>query len=126
MDEITLTLPRRRALYRVAHLVVGGLAVRLDLTFEHLEDLQLALGGILDHPDDDGEVTVSLHVEDDTVHASVGPFAGHRMRDELQRAPGEQLDLRRLLETVCDDVRVAERDGGEWIEFTKTIRSVAS
>ena len=126
MDEITLTLPRRRALYRVAHLVVGGLAVRLDLTFEHLEDLQLALAGILDRPDDDGEITVSLRVASDSIHASVGPFEGHRMREELERSPGERLDLRRLLETVCDDVRVVDRDAGEWIEFTKTIEAVPS
>ena len=41
-DEITLTIPRDRALYGVAHLVLGGLGIRLNLTIEHLEDLQLA------------------------------------------------------------------------------------
>ena len=29
-DEITLTLPREPEFHRVAHLVLGGLAVRLD------------------------------------------------------------------------------------------------
>ena len=38
-DEITLTLPRQRDFHRVAHLVLGGLAVRLELTIETLEDL---------------------------------------------------------------------------------------
>src|SRR5262249_55809694 len=42
-DEITLTLPHEREYHRVAHLVLGGLAVRLELTIETLEDLQLAL-----------------------------------------------------------------------------------
>ena len=37
----------------VAHLVLGGLAVRLDLTIENLEDLQLALDALL------GDVTES-------------------------------------------------------------------
>ena len=32
-DEISLTLPADEEFRRVAHLVVGGLAVRLDLTF---------------------------------------------------------------------------------------------
>lgn len=126
MDEIRLTLPRRRALYRVAHLVLGGLAVRLDLTFEHLEDLQLALAGILEQPDEDGEITVSFRVEDDMIHASVGPFGGHRLRDELERVPGKELTLRRLLDTLCDEVAVVDREGGEWIEFTKTVQAVAS
>ena len=47
-DEITLTLPRGRSSRRVAHLVLGGLAARLDLTVESLEDLQLALDAVLD------------------------------------------------------------------------------
>ena len=42
-DEITLALPRERPFFGVAHLVLGGLAVRLDLGFEQLEDLQVAL-----------------------------------------------------------------------------------
>ena len=47
-DEITLTIPRDRALYGVADLVLGGLGIRLNLTIEHLEDLQLALETALD------------------------------------------------------------------------------
>ena len=47
-DEITLTIPRDRALYSVAHLVLGGLGIRLNLTIEHLEDLQLALDAVLE------------------------------------------------------------------------------
>ena len=31
-DEIVLTLPRERPFFNVAHLVFGGLAVRLDLS----------------------------------------------------------------------------------------------
>ncbi len=50
-DEITLTLPRAPEFQRVAHLVLGGLAVRLNLTVEHLEDLQLALDAVLDRLD---------------------------------------------------------------------------
>ena len=33
-DTITLTLPPEREFQRVAHLVLGGLAVRLNLTLE--------------------------------------------------------------------------------------------
>ena len=47
-DEITLTLPRAREFHNVAHLVLAGLALRLNLTIETLEDLQIALGAVLD------------------------------------------------------------------------------
>ena len=46
-DEITLIIPRERALFGVAHLVLGGLGIRLNLTIEHLEDMQLALETLL-------------------------------------------------------------------------------
>ena len=42
-DAITLSIPHAKPYHGVARLVVGGLAARLELTYEHLEDLQLAL-----------------------------------------------------------------------------------
>jgi hypothetical protein len=121
-DEISLTLPRSRPFYRVAHLVVGGLAVRLDLTFEHLEDIQLALAGLLDRPGADGDVTVTVRVEGETIRASVGPFADESLRGELESDAGDELGLRRLLDTVVDRVEVGEGEGGQWVELTKTVR----
>jgi hypothetical protein len=125
-DEITLTLPGRRDFYRIAHLVLGGLAVRLDLTYEQLEDLQLALASVLGEQEPDGELSVTLRVEEGAILAVVGPFAGSRLREAIEEADGEHLDLRRLLETVCDRVSVEERDGAEWIELTKSVEGVTS
>jgi anti-sigma regulatory factor (Ser/Thr protein kinase) len=124
-DEITLRLPRSRDFYEIAHLVLGGLAVRLDLTLEHLDDLELALDGVLERHDGDGSVTVTLRVEGDAIHTVVGPFPGTRLRDELERDQGEHLGLRRLLDTVCDGVSVEERDDAVWIELTKSVRAAA-
>ena len=59
-DEIRLTMPRKRPYYGVAHLVLGGVASRLDLTVEHLEELELALDGLLDLRDGGDEVTLTL------------------------------------------------------------------
>ena len=125
-DVITLTLPRHQPFYRIEHLVVGGLAVRLDLTFENLEDIQLALQGLLDRPDSDDEVTLSLRVEGDTLHASVGPFEPEQLRADLEHDVEEDDDisLRRLLDTVVDRVELGERDGGHWVELTKTVKTV--
>ena len=120
-DEITLTLPRERDYFRVAHLVLGGLAVRLDLTFENLEDLQLALAGLLEEADENGEVTVAVRVEGDSLSTSVGPFDGARLDRSLAPQPGDRVGLRRVLETVCDRFEVSERDGGHWVELTKHV-----
>lgn len=122
-DEITLTLPRQRPFVRIAHLVLGGLAVRLDLTFENLEDLQIALAGLLDRPDGDGFVTLAVRVEDGTLHAIVGPF-DDAFRTELEREPDDGVGLRRVLETVVDDVDLGTRGGGVWVELTKSVQAV--
>jgi hypothetical protein len=122
-DEIRLTMPRDPDFYRVAHLVVGGLAVRLNLTFEELEDIELALDGLLERDEGDGEITLALELHDGAIGASLGPFQGDAFRNELEATPGDELGLRRILETVAENVRIGERDGesGHWVEFTKTI-----
>jgi hypothetical protein len=122
MDEITLTLPRERAFYGIAHLVVAGLGARLDLTVEHLDDLQLALESLLWQAGD-GEVTVVLRDRDDEIEAEIGPFDG-ALRENLEREPGADVGLRRVLETVVDQVGVSDRDGADWVRLRKTIRPV--
>src|SRR6059058_3769897 len=101
-DEITLTLPHEREFHRVAHLVLGGLAVRLGLTIETLEDLQLALSTILDRAESNGEVTVAMTLVDGTLETSIGPVD---LGTELESgADDERLSVRRILWTVVDDV----------------------
>lgn len=117
-DVIVLKLPPERDFHRVAHLVLGGLALRLNLTLEVLEDLELALDGLLDSGAGGDEVTVSLSVLPDAIEASVGPFRGHSIRRELERN-GDGMGLRRVLDTVVDRVELSERGGEEWVQLTK-------
>ena len=124
-SEVTLTLPRERPFYRIADLVLGGLAARHDLTLEHLEDLELALGGLFERLEGEDPVTVRLTVADGAVRAAVGPYGSGKLRTELEREAGGELDLRRLLDTVVDGAELVERDGGEWVEVTKALRHQA-
>ena len=114
MDEITLTLPRDREFYRVAHLVLGGLALRLDLTIETLEDLQLALSAILDRAGTNGEVTVAMTLHDGTLETRIGPVD---VADELAQEDDESLNLHRILAAVVDDVRV----DGDYVILIKQV-----
>jgi hypothetical protein len=113
-DEITLTFPHEREFHRVAHLVLGGLAVRLELTIETLEDLQLALSAILDRAREDGEVTVSMSLVDGTLETSIGPVD---VGEELAGGDDEGLSLRRILWAVVDDVQV----DGERVRLVKKV-----
>ena len=119
VDEISLTLPADEAFHRVAHLVLGGLAVRLDLTFETLEDIELALDTLLERSGGGDEVTVLVRVLDGELQTVVGPFTS--VRAELEEGGDDALNLRRILGTVCDRVEIADRDGGQWVELTKRV-----
>lgn len=116
-DEITLTIPRDPEFHRVAHLVLGGLAVRLDLTIENLEDLELALDAILDRTDPDaGDITVQMALRDAALETSVGPLTTSLL-DEIEREQNGALSLRRVLESTVDDVHV----DGQFVHLTKKV-----
>jgi anti-sigma regulatory factor (Ser/Thr protein kinase) len=119
MDEIVLTIPRERPFYGVAHLVLGGLGSRLNLTLEHLEDLQLALDSLLAQHDGQGDVTLCIRIREGAIETEIGPFAP-ALSDELGAESGG-VGLRRILETVSDGVELGERDGEAWVTLTKNV-----
>jgi len=118
-DVVTLRLPRNRELFGVAHLVLGGLGARLDLTVDVLDDISTALDELLYRREHPGDVTVSVRFEDGELRLLVGPFGG-RVADEL-RSEGPELGLRRVLAAVADDVELQERDGEQWVELHKAL-----
>jgi hypothetical protein len=123
VDRIQLTIPAEEDFHHVAHLVVGGLGVRLDLTFEDLDDLQVALEALLGCRDDEGVIVVTVDAGGGMVRASVGPFPAEAL-DALERGDSP-VGLRRVLETVTDSFEIEERDGGSWVELTKRTSSGA-
>jgi anti-sigma regulatory factor (Ser/Thr protein kinase) len=125
-DEITLTIPREESFHHVAHLVLGGMAARLDLTYENLDDLEVALSALLERAQDDGDLTVTLRAREGAFQARVGPFRGDAMRRELEREMGEGVGLRRVLQTVVDRVELDERNGEHWVELTKRLAPTGS
>jgi hypothetical protein len=123
-DEISLTLPADDAFHGVAHLVLGGLAVRLDLTFENLEDLELAIDALLERSTQGADVTMLVRILDGELLTSVGPLDG--VRSELEEGVEDSLNLRRILSTVCDRVEIVDRKDGQWVELTKRIETVGN
>jgi hypothetical protein len=116
-DMITLTIPREEPFHEVAHLVLGGVAARLNLTFESIDDLETALEAVLERASEDGEVTVELRLDERAIVTRVGPFAVDALREELDR-DDESVGLRRILDTVLDGY---ELDADGWLELTKNV-----
>jgi len=123
-DEITLTIPRDRALYGVAHLVLGGLGIRLNLTIENLEDLEIALDAVLDSARDGENVTIAMSVGDGAIQTRIGPM-NDGIRSELEHEGGDGVGLRRILDAVVDGVEVESDDRGDWIRLTKAVEAQA-
>jgi hypothetical protein len=123
-DSITLSIPHEKPFHGVARLVVGGLAARLDLSYEHLEDLQLALASVLER---DGyvsghEVTVCVEVGPSSIGMLIGPLDPTELRADLERKGQEEgVPLSRLLDTLVDEMALEEREGGHWLRLDKRV-----
>jgi hypothetical protein len=100
---------------------VGGLAVRLDLTFELLEDLELALDALLERTSNEHDVTLRVRILDGELRTVIGPFTA--VRAELAEGGDDSLNLRRILATVCDRVEITDHDGAQWVELSKRVES---
>ena len=124
-DRIVLTIPRDEGFDDVAQLVLGGVAARLDLTYEVLDDLGTALATLLERPGEEGDLTVELMLGDEVMIATIGPFRSEKLREELEQHDGG-VDLRRVLETVVDSFEAIERDGAGWVELQKRVERVAT
>lgn len=99
----------------VFRLVLGGVADRLGLGFEELDDLQLAVERLLAEAGAQRSVRLAFELAPDHLRTSVGPLSEAPIAAALQGpppAPGE-VGLRRVLETVVDSFGVEESDGGE-------------
>jgi hypothetical protein len=118
-EEIRLVIPAEEDFRPIAHLVTGGLAMRLDVTYDDLDDLQVGIEALLTLRDDAGELVLSLTAEDGVLHASLGPFSPAKVH-EGGDSDGS-LGLHRILDTVCDTHEIDERDGAAWVELTKRI-----
>ena len=124
-ETIELTLPAGREWHAVARLVLGGVADRLNLSFEDLDDLQLAVERLLVEAASQDTVMLRIDVVDHGVRVGVGPLAERTIADALQgpdAQPGE-LTLRRILQTVVDSFGVEEYpEGGIVVRLQKAVR----
>ncbi len=119
-DKIAVTIPGDDGFEDVAQLVLGGVAARLNLTYENLDDLGTALATLLERRSSADALTVELAVGQDVIVACIGPFPGDTVVGELER-PDEGVGLRRVLETVVDGFGVDPRSDGNWVELQKRV-----
>ena len=124
VEEIRLVIPAEEDFRPIVRLVTGGLASRLDLTYDDLEDIQVAVDAVLALRDDEGDLTVVLTAEPGVVRAEIGPFEPEALH--ARDTSHARLDLQRVLETVCDAHEFESREDGAWVELTKRTTTVSA
>ncbi len=104
-DRIVLTMPTDGRFRSVATLVLGGIGSRLELPYERMDDLQLAVLSALD-ASNDATVTLEVDADEAGVRLALGP---------VHDGSGEDGGLVRVLSRLVDDVAHESRDGAEWL-----------
>jgi hypothetical protein len=108
VDRVLLSVPADPAYGAALRLLLGGLGSQAQLSYEQVNELQLAVEALLAHRTVAGD---SLMIEADldarAVELTVGPFV-----------PEDDPGGRRVLERLVRKAQmVLTDDGGEWVEL---------
>jgi hypothetical protein len=109
--SVQLELPSQPRFSAVGRLVAGGLASRLELPVDRIEDLQLAVEALLCRAATDGPVIMRMSEREPGLDVTLGPFAP---------APAERASVERMLRALVDEVLVQDADEGEWVVMRTT------
>ena len=123
---VELEAPVGRGWEAVVRMVLGGIGDRLDLGFDAIDDLQLAVERLLVEAAATQRVRLSFELLDGHLRTSVGPLAEDAVADALQgpEPPPGALTLRRVLATVVDAYGVERADeSGLYVRLEKRVRS---
>ena len=113
--RIVLTLPGERRFIAVVRLFVGGLAARLDLGYETMDDLQLALESVLRKCRPHEQVTLEVNLDGRALSIRVGPFG----QDPLggHDSHPDTIELERLLGALVAGAESVVEDDGCWLRL---------
>ena len=109
-DRVVLTLPGNPSLRGVASLVLGGIGSRIDLPYEKVDELQLAVLSVLGACD---PAIVTIEIEEEAVLVTLGPLP-----DDTVAAPGVRAVLDRLVDGVQPSRRETDAGSAEWVTLS--------
>lgn len=130
MDKISLQVPKDDAFLPLLHMVLGGIGLRHDLSFDALDDVQLAVDNILAEDDSrGGELTVDVVVGDTYLDISLGALRDRDLEYMLRQGevpPGAEdrcIDVCVLLRSLVDDYKVRDLGDGLYaVDIRKVVR----
>ena len=108
-DLIRLEVTATPAAMPIVRMVLGGVAARIDLSLDEIDDLYVAVEQLLSAASDSGEDPrheLAIEVVDDGVSVSVGPFRSSLLRARLAGDGGSGFDLKTVMRGVVESVEV--------------------
>ena len=122
-DTLILTIPNERRFLAVVRHVLGGFASQLDLPFELMDDLQLAVETVLARAADHGAaLTLRVAPGDHGITVSVGPIDETALAESTpERESGPS--LRQILATLVTSAEVVSVDSERWLGIEQRIPS---
>jgi len=84
LDRVCLTLPDSSAYLPLLRLVLGGVAARADMTFEAMDDLQLAVEHVLRGREaKEDQITMEVEMGDGRINVYLGLLSDAGLRAEI-------------------------------------------
>jgi hypothetical protein len=109
-DVIRLEVTATPGAFSVVRMVLGGVAARVDLSLDEIDDLYVAVEELLRAAASSGEEPrheLVVEVGGDGLSVSAGPFRSDGLRARLAgRASESGLDLKTLMHGVVESVEV--------------------
>jgi anti-sigma regulatory factor (Ser/Thr protein kinase) len=120
-EGLVLTFPNEPRFLALVRLVLSGLAAQLDLPYERVDDLQLAVEGALaSEGPAGGEVTLRFEPGKHALLVLMSPVAGQSLA-EGRPERGNGLGFDRIAAELVDSVEVVTIDGKDWLRLEKRI-----
>ncbi len=110
--QITLNWPHDPAFRPVGRLVLGGVAARLDVPVDRVEELGLALDSLARCAVDDGRLQLEVGVGADRLSVTVGNFVADPLADPA---------IRRVVVRLVDEVESAGTPAGHRVVLRTVI-----
>ncbi len=118
---VSLTIPHDADLLPLFSMILGGIALRRNLSFETLDDLQLAVDSVLvDEKPGGREISMSVELREEGLDIRLSPLTQQDLRDTLVQgavpagAADRCLDVCLILRSLVDDYTVHDFEDGSY------------
>ncbi len=108
-DTIRLEVTASPSAFPVIRMVLGGVAARVDLSLDDIEDLYVAVEELLSAAEGQGEGPgheLTIEVVDHGLVVDVGPFRSNGLRELLMDDTSGELGLAAVMHSVVQSIEV--------------------